>query len=140
MVTGDSAGLGDPLTGEGIYYAVRSGEIAAESCINYLSGKSNSINDYSMRINEELMTELLEANRIKHIFNAVPLKIHSFVGSSERGWKAFCKVLRGERWYADVRNAFGKWKFLWNLACWISASIEIHKERKLKIQAKKERQ
>ena len=85
---------------------------------------------YSKKINDELMTELLEANKIKHIFNAVPLKIHSYVGNSDRAWKAFGKILRGERWYADVRKGFGKWKRLWNLACFISGILEKRKEKR----------
>jgi flavin-dependent dehydrogenase len=131
MVTGDAAGLGDPLTGEGIYYAVRSGKLAAETCIEYFSGRIRSMDSYSEKINDELMTELLEANRIKHIFNTVPFKIHSFLGESNRAWKAFCKILRGERWYVDVRSGFGKWKKLWNLVCYISGIIEKRKEKRV---------
>ena len=84
---------------------------------------------YSGKINDELMTELLEANRIKHVFNAVPMKIHSFVGGSDRAWRAFGKILRGERWYVDVRNGFGKWKHFWYMACLISGFLEKRKER-----------
>jgi geranylgeranyl reductase family protein len=130
VVTGDAAGLGDPLTGEGIYYAIRSGKLAAETCSEFLSGKINSMDIYSKKINDELMTELLEANKIKHIFNAVPLKIHSFVGNNDRAWKAFGKILRGERWYADVREGFGKWKQFWNLACFISGILEKRKGKR----------
>jgi geranylgeranyl reductase family protein len=132
LVSGDCAGLGDPLTGEGIYYAVRSGKLAAESCCAYLSGKIKSLDVYSERVNEELMTELLEANQIKHIFNTVPLKIHSFVGKEDRAWRAFSKILRGERWYADVRNGFGKWKYFWKLACFFAGIIERYKEKQVK--------
>ena len=130
LVAGDAAGLGDPLTGEGIYYAVRSGKIAALSCSEYLSGASQSLEDYSVRINSELMTELLEANRIKHIFNAFPLKIHSFVKDNDRAWRAFGKILRGERWYADVRKGFGKWKYFWNLTGYFSEMEGKRKEKR----------
>jgi geranylgeranyl reductase family protein len=130
MITGDSAGLGDPLTGEGIYYAVRSGKIAAETCSEYLSGKIPSVDIFSGKINDELMPELLEANKIKHIFNVIPLKVHSFVGESDRAWSAFGKILRGERWYRDVRKGFGNWKYFWNLACFIAGIIEKRKEKK----------
>ena len=88
------------------------------------------MNIYSEHINDELMSELLEANRIKNIFNAVPLKIHSFVGNSDRAWNAFGKILRGERWYMDVRKGFGKWKYLWGLASFFSGMIEKRKEKK----------
>ncbi len=135
LVTGDSAGLGDPLTGEGIYYAVRSGKLAAETCADYLTGKIKSTGVYSEKINDELMTELLEANRIKHLLNAFPLKVHNFVGESDRAWKAFGKILRGERWYADVRKGFGKWKYFWNLACILASILEKRKERNYKFRS-----
>ena len=119
IVTGDAAGLGDPLTGEGIYYAIKSGRLAAETCREYLAGEISSLDIYSKKINDDLMAELLEANEIKYLLNAFPFKVHSFVGNNDRAWKAFGKILRGERDYSDVRNGFGKWKFLWNLACFI---------------------
>ena len=85
---------------------------------------------YSKKINDELMTELLEANKIKYIFNAVPLKIHSFVGNSDSAWRAFVKILRGERRYEDVRKGFGKWKHFWNMACFIARILEKRKEKR----------
>jgi geranylgeranyl reductase family protein len=127
MVCGDAAGLGDPLTGEGIYYAVKNGKMAAETCLEYLSGKIKSIDNYSTRVNEELMTELLEANRIKHIFNAAPLKIHLFVRNTDRAWQAFGKILRGERHYVDVRNGFRKWKYFWKPICFIARIVNYFK-------------
>ena len=123
LVTGDSAGLGDPLTGEGIFYAIRSGRLAAETCFEYLSGKISSLDIYSKKINDELMTELLAANKIKYLLNAFPLRVHCFVGESDRAWSAFGKILHGERCYADVRRGFGKWKHLWNLICFICGIV-----------------
>ncbi|MCK9220464.1 MAG: geranylgeranyl reductase family protein [Bacteroidales bacterium] len=130
VVVGDAGGLTDPLTGEGIYYAIRSGKLAAEACSDYLQGKSSKMDQYSLSVNEALMTELLEANRIRYLFNTVPGKIHHFVRDSDRAWRAFGKVLRGERWYADVRRGFGKWRILWGTACRISKQISDRKERK----------
>ena len=89
LVTGDSAGLGDPLTGEGIYYAVRSGKLAAQACVDHLSGKTGAIAGYTESINDELMNELTEANRIKALFNTVPLTIHHWVKTNDRAWSAF---------------------------------------------------
>jgi geranylgeranyl reductase family protein len=124
LVAGDAAGLTDSLTGEGIYYAVRSGKLAASACSSFLLGQAGSLSSYSDRINDELMSELLEGRKIKQLFNAVPMRIHFFVRDSERAWRAFGKVLRGERNYHDVRLGFGKWKVFWNLACFISGYIE----------------
>ncbi len=116
FITGDAAGLTDPLTGEGIYYAVRSGRIAAEEVMASFGGDVRQ-DRYSARINSELMPELLEAQNIKHLFNTVPLKIHRFVRDNDRAWRAFCKVLRGERNYADVCKGFGRYSPLWSVAC-----------------------
>lgn len=129
LVAGDAGGLTDPLTGEGIYYAVKSGKLAAEACSLYLQSKQQSLQSYSDSVNETLMNELSEANRIKYIFNTVPLKIHGFVRDSERGWRAFGKVLRGERWYGDVGNGLGTWKFLWNPICSLARVVSWFKER-----------
>ncbi|MCX6305304.1 MAG: geranylgeranyl reductase family protein [Bacteroidetes bacterium] len=130
LVAGDAAGLTDPLTGEGIYYAVRSGILAAKSCHAYLCAETPSLESYTTSVNEELMQELLDANRIKHLFNTVPLKIHHFVRDNDRAWKAFVRILRGERWYADVPAGFGKWKVLWGLACLFSKVVSDYKERR----------
>lgn len=123
MVTGDAAGLTDPLTGEGIWYAVRSGRMAATAAAEYLAGKKNAFACYSEKVNEELMPELLEAGKISNIFNIFPGKVHHFVRDNERAWRAFGKVLRGERWYADVRKGFGRWKSAWNLVSFLCGVI-----------------
>lgn len=114
MIIGDAAGLTDPMTGEGIYYAVKSAKIAAGCCSDLIQGKISSLDSYSDHINSELMPELLEANKIKYIFNIAPLRIHELVRDNDRVWNGFVKILRGERNYLDVRRGFGKWKNLWN--------------------------
>jgi geranylgeranyl reductase family protein len=130
LVAGDAGGLSDPLTGEGIYYAVRSGILAAEASADFLNQRTASLNHYSDRLNDELMAELIEANRIKYLFNTMPARIHHFIRDTERGWRAFGKVLRGERWYKDVRLGFGRWKFLWGAACRIAWVFSERKEHK----------
>jgi len=124
LVVGDAAGLTDSLTGEGIYYAIRSGKLAAKACASLLQGQAEALKSYSDQVNEELMTELLEGKKIKHIFNAVPLKIHGFVRENDRAWRAFGKVLRGERSYRDVKLGFGKWKVVWNFVSFLSGYLE----------------
>jgi len=123
VVAGDAAGLTDPLTGEGISYAIRSGSLAGHAALSFLQGSSSSLADYSEAINEGVMPEILEAGRVKAIFNAVPLTIHKAVQKKDRVWSAFGKILKGERTYLDVRRGFGKWKFLWGAACWLSGLI-----------------
>lgn len=127
MITGDAAGLTDPLTGEGIYYAVKSGLMAAAAAENYFS-KGAGLENYTKKVNEELFPELLEANRIKYIFNTAPRKVHHFIRDNQRGWRAFGKILRGERNYMDVRNGFGKWRSLWSATSTAAKIISDRKE------------
>jgi geranylgeranyl reductase family protein len=57
LLVGDAAGLVDPFLGEGIYYAIQSGKIAAECIIN------NKTNTYNEIIEKEI-TNNLEYSRV----------------------------------------------------------------------------
>ncbi|MGE5326441.1 MAG: NAD(P)/FAD-dependent oxidoreductase, partial [Deltaproteobacteria bacterium] len=57
-LVGDAAGLVDPITGEGIFYAMRSGEILAECLIE------NAAAEYPQKIWHEIGSELSEAARL----------------------------------------------------------------------------
>jgi geranylgeranyl reductase family protein len=59
FLAGDAAGLVDPITREGIYFALRSGELAAHAA---LSGSHTS---YRERIHDEIATDLALAARYK---------------------------------------------------------------------------
>jgi flavin-dependent dehydrogenase len=56
-LAGDAAGLADPITGEGIYYALRSGELAADAL---LAGRPQA---YSTMLAQDLLPELAAAAR-----------------------------------------------------------------------------
>jgi flavin-dependent dehydrogenase len=60
MLVGDAAGLVDPITREGIYFALLSGELAAAS----LSGASAAA-EYGRRLRETVYDELHRAARLK---------------------------------------------------------------------------
>jgi flavin-dependent dehydrogenase len=64
MLIGDAAGLVDPITREGIFFALRSAEIAADSL--RLDGRAAA--DYTARVRAEIYAELRLAARIKARF------------------------------------------------------------------------
>lgn len=70
-LAGDSAGLVDPVTGEGIYYAMRSGELLAESLLEGSPGA------YPQRIWQDFGNELVCAARLRALFYRT-----DFLGSS----------------------------------------------------------
>jgi len=65
LLVGDAAGLVDPLTREGIYYALRSGELAAQSL---LAADPAPTQAYARAVQAELVTELALSARARGTF------------------------------------------------------------------------
>jgi geranylgeranyl reductase family protein len=61
MLVGDAAGLVDPITREGIYFALRSGAMAADA----LAASSRAAVRYARALDEEILSELEHAARLK---------------------------------------------------------------------------
>lgn len=57
LAVGDAAGLVDPITGEGIYYAMRSGELAAETILADEAPETRAA-DYRSKIQRDFMADL----------------------------------------------------------------------------------
>ncbi len=135
LVAGDAAGLTDPMTGEGIFYALKSGKIAASVIMEYLEGSTTHPYSYRQRLEDEVVSELLSAFPLLRIFNAAPGLIHSLMRKKSRLWRGFCKVLRGEVKYSQFRYKMGRYGFLWKPLIALSTMIEL--SRKMNFKAKK---
>jgi geranylgeranyl reductase family protein len=59
MAVGDAAGLVDPVTGEGIYYAVRSGDLAAEAVLNEHHAPLEKHKAYRSLLHNDFMEDLI---------------------------------------------------------------------------------
>jgi geranylgeranyl reductase family protein len=59
LLVGDAAGLVDPITREGIFFAVRSGEMAAQAIA------ASDLGGYGARVRTEILPELERAARLK---------------------------------------------------------------------------
>jgi flavin-dependent dehydrogenase len=62
-LVGDAAGLVDPITREGIFFALASAEYAARALID-----RRSTADYASRVHDEILPELTRAARAKALF------------------------------------------------------------------------
>jgi flavin-dependent dehydrogenase len=124
LLLGDAAGLTDPLTGEGIYYALKSGIIASSVITDFLNNNINDLSVYQQRVDEEIMPELYAALPIQYIFNIAPLYFHKYLRDSDRLWNAFCRILRGELSYTIVKSKLPAsdiyWKSLISTASFIN--------------------
>jgi flavin-dependent dehydrogenase len=104
LLVGDAAGLIDPLTGEGIYYALKSSYLAATTIMRFIKGEIADLEEYENAINNELMPELKAARTIQKINSAAPRLFSHFLNENDRFWRAFCRLLRGEKTYVDIKN------------------------------------
>ena len=103
LVLGDAAGLLEPFSGEGIYYALRSAHLAAEA-LQQASVTDTSPCTYANAIDTEIMPELVGARALQHLFDAYPWLFHLMIRSRPHYWQAFAKILRGDRGFADVHR------------------------------------
>jgi flavin-dependent dehydrogenase len=132
ILIGDAAGLTDPLTGEGIYYALKSGLIAAESINDYFQGKTSDQPDFEQRINREIMPDLIAVDQLQQLFFRMLKYFHNQINTNERLWNAFVKVLEGEKEYQSFINIFGHFKVLFPLIYSIAKRLQDSKIKNFK--------
>jgi flavin-dependent dehydrogenase len=102
---GDSAGLVDPITGEGLYYALRSADLCAEALL------AEHPEEYRARLNEEILPELKLAARISQRFytgqifgESVLERMISLTQQSESIRDLMSDLFAGIQGYRDLRS------------------------------------
>lgn len=107
MLLGDAAGLVDPLSGEGIYYALRSGEIAAWA-IKRNESPEKVRSYYREAVFDEILPELSAAGRLASMVFRFGKTLFDLEGVSNRIAVYFCRVTGGESSYrlSDGRKLF----------------------------------
>jgi geranylgeranyl reductase family protein len=115
LLIGDAAGLLEPFTGEGIGYAIRSGQLAAESISAFLDGKEPSLEGYAIRLDAELTPQLITAEKLMRAFNRFPRLFYRILRDNYQVWRAVCLILRGERHMTDASKRLGKFEFMLNV-------------------------
>jgi flavin-dependent dehydrogenase len=102
---GDSAGLVDPITGEGLYYALRSAELCARAL---LDGRPD---EYRVLLQDEVLAELKLAARVSHRFyngqifgDHVLERMVSLTAQSESFRDLMSDLFAGIQGYRDLRT------------------------------------
>jgi flavin-dependent dehydrogenase len=99
LLVGDAAHLIDPLFGEGIYYAVRSGQLAAESILNQAHDRRRSLADYEEAVRREIYEEFRVAARMASIVYSYPRLCHRLLSRYQNIVMLYYDVLRGRETY-----------------------------------------
>jgi len=126
-LAGDAGGLVDPITGEGIYYALRSGELLAQSLLEGMPDL------YPGRVQEEFGKSLALGARLARTFyygeflgGPVPTRAVEFGARSPRFLEVVQDMLEGSQSYLKLaaRLHFGLAASLWDLrkAPWSAAA------------------
>ncbi len=104
---GDAAGFVDAITGEGIYYALRSAEHLAEAL---LDGQPES---YPVRVERDFLPELELAGRLARRFyhdsflgQPVIERMVEFTQRSARFRQMMCDIFSGAQIYSGLRSRF----------------------------------
>jgi flavin-dependent dehydrogenase len=102
---GDAAGFTDPITGEGLYYALRSGELVSQALI---AGRPES---YRTLLKKDFLPELEMAARIANRFfagqwmgGAVTERMVQFTEHSRRFQQLMCDMFAGTQGYLNLRQ------------------------------------
>lgn len=103
MLAGDAAALVDPFMGEGIYYAIRSGHIAAEVAGGILNGDTTTAS-YQERIAREIYPEFEYARKIGMVFYTFPKIGYEMLKRYPEFYELIFDVARGEASYEQLWN------------------------------------
>ncbi len=110
LLLGDAAGLADPLTGEGIYNAIQSAQLAAPVIEDSLLKGKIRLQDYQEAIEDKIMPELRIASTLSKFFIHFPHLAFRMLNRSDGVWRAISSLMLGEIDYADIKGKVGGFK------------------------------
>jgi len=114
LLLGDAAGLADPLTGEGIYNAILSAQLAAPVIENSLMSGKVGLQDYQQIVESKIMPELRIARTLSKFFVRFPHLAFRMLNQSGGVWRTGCNLMLGETNYAAIKERKGGFKGILN--------------------------
>jgi flavin-dependent dehydrogenase len=121
-LVGDAAAWVDPLTGEGLYYALRSGDLLAQSLA------TQHPEEYPLRVRQEFSADLEFATRVARRFfrgrflgGAVATRMIQFIQSSDTFRALICDLFSGAQDYRSLKGRL--WAQLGTILTEIIASL-----------------
>ncbi len=104
ILIGDAAGLADPITGEGIYFALRSGQIAAKVISNFIYNPNMALDEYTKKVNSEIVEDFRYAGYLSTVLYNLSFLSYNFARKINRISDSFVKVVAGEKTYRELFN------------------------------------
>jgi flavin-dependent dehydrogenase len=111
MAVGDAGGLVDPITGEGLYYAMRSGDLASRVVLDDGHGIVEKAAAYRAILAREFAVDLEFASTLARrlflgtfMFNSVPARMIQFMRRSPRFRDLMQDLFAGTQPYVELRG------------------------------------
>lgn len=104
LLVGDAARLVDPFLGEGIYYAIQSGQHAAQAIVTDGS-RNGDLSSYQAAVSRTIIPELEAAGRLSRTAHRAPWLWFQVLKRRRAVIDLYRKVLMGEasyRWFEDM--------------------------------------
>lgn len=102
LLVGDAGALVDPFTGEGIYFAVRSGQLAADVIRAAAGAGRGDLAAYDRRLAAELYPELAVARRVAFWVYRFPRLAQAIVERHPAVLERYSGIFRGELTYRQL--------------------------------------
>jgi flavin-dependent dehydrogenase len=111
LAVGDAGGLVDPITGEGLYYAMRSGDLASRVVLNEEHSLAEKPQAYRSMLRRDFAADLEFgaglAKRLfvgKLLFRTVPARMIQFLRRSPRLRDLMCDLFAGTQPYLGLKS------------------------------------
>jgi flavin-dependent dehydrogenase len=101
LLVGDAAHLADPFLGEGIFYALQSGRLAAQAILE-AADPENAAARYGAAIAGRIWPDLAAASRVALLFHRMPRWWHHLLSRMPNSLSQVVAVLGGEDSYAGL--------------------------------------
>jgi geranylgeranyl reductase family protein len=111
MAVGDAAGLVDPITGEGLYYAIRSADLAARSLLSEAGAMLEKVELYRKLIRHDFTADLELGSKLakrvflgRFLFGAVPTRMVEFTRRSPKFSAVMRDLFAGKQQYQTLKR------------------------------------
>ena len=111
MAVGDAAGLVDPVTGEGLYYAIRSADLAARALLSEAIEPAGKVEQYRQSLRRDFAADLEFGSRLakrvflgRFLFGSVPARMVQFTRSSPRFSAIIQDLFAGKQPYLGLKR------------------------------------
>jgi len=102
LLVGDAGGLVNPFSGEGIYFAVESGNLASRALCRLAAGEAGDLSEYDHMIKEAFYFEFKWAYRLMRLVTMFPGLTFRIISDHLAVMPAYFDLLRGTRTYQNV--------------------------------------